>query len=164
MNQFRSVGKGISLMHDSDSGATPTGNTPDMVKLLVPLLKDEGFTFVRVDEIPAIVAALPPSPCDASCTSCSGPAANQCTGCADGMYLSGGVCSDGCTKNADCLSNETCDLTSTKTDLGGNEVGTCRVKTLSEQESDACGDAGAKADGGDASTKDASTPKDAGRD
>lgn len=89
------------------------------------------------------------------------------TSCAGHTYCanpSGGVCSSGCTKNAECLSNETCDLTSTQTDLGGNEVGTCRVKSLSEQESDACGDAGAKVDGGDARAKDAGAPKDAGRD
>ncbi|MEO8798386.1 MAG: hypothetical protein ABI551_10905 [Polyangiaceae bacterium] len=94
-------------------------------------------------------------------TTCGTTSCGARTYCAN---PSGGVCSDGCTKNAECLSNETCDLTSTKTDLGGNEVGTCRVKSLSEQESDACGDAGAKADGGDASTKDAGAPKDAGRD
>ncbi len=101
MNEITAVGKGISLMHDSDSSPNinnhdvnvGTGNTIDMVKLiLVPALKAAGWTFVRVDDVPDISAALPPPPCDASCTTCSGPAANQCTGCPDGKYLSGGSC------------------------------------------------------------------------
>ena len=67
LNEFRSVGRGISLMHDAtafgdetnhdvDSG---TGNTVDMVKLLVPLLKSDGFSFARIDEVPYIAAYLP---------------------------------------------------------------------------------------------------------
>ncbi len=140
MNQFRSVGKGISLMHDSDSGSTPAGNTPDMVKLLVPLLKGEGFTFVRVDEIPAVVAALPPSPCDASCTSCSGPGANQCTGCADGKYLSGGVCS-AC--NAACATCSgagaaTCTSCSGGKYLAGGSCTTCSTCSGAQYLSSAC--------------------------
>jgi peptidoglycan/xylan/chitin deacetylase (PgdA/CDA1 family) len=62
-------GKGIVLMHDADLGnvgntnpTSGTGNTIDMVKYMVPLLKVAGYTFVRVDEVPAINALLPPIP------------------------------------------------------------------------------------------------------
>ena len=102
MNEIHDVGKGIALMHDSSTSSpginnhdvnAGTGNTIDMVKfVLVPQLMAEGYTFVRTDDVPDINAALPPPPCDASCTTCSGPAANQCSGCADGKYLSGGSC------------------------------------------------------------------------
>ncbi|HEX7665414.1 MAG TPA: hypothetical protein VF407_12905 [Polyangiaceae bacterium] len=106
-------------------------------------------------------------------TSSSGSRVCGTTTCAAHSYCaneSGNVCSDGCTKNADCLSNETCDLSNAVTDLGGNVVGSCKVKTLSEQEQDTCGDAGKKTDGGDAGetgdagTKDAGAPVDAGHD
>jgi peptidoglycan/xylan/chitin deacetylase (PgdA/CDA1 family) len=64
--------KGIVLMHDADYGdSTNTnvdagkGNTVDMVKYIVPLLKAAGYTFIGVDEVPDIAAALPPLPLDA---------------------------------------------------------------------------------------------------
>jgi peptidoglycan-N-acetylglucosamine deacetylase len=68
-NEVKAVGKGIVLLHDADYGnvantviATGKGNTIDMVKYLVPLLKAQGYTFVRADEVPALKALLPPVP------------------------------------------------------------------------------------------------------
>lgn len=69
---------GIVLLHDQTYGnaanTAPTaspGNTVSMIKYLVPVLKADGFTFKRVDEVPAIAAVLPPLPQDA------GPDAND---------------------------------------------------------------------------------------
>lgn len=53
--------KGIVLMHDADYGDA-NGNTVDMVKYIVPLLKADGYTFIGVDEVPDIAAVLPPLP------------------------------------------------------------------------------------------------------
>lgn len=62
-------GKGIVLLHDADYGDVAntninagTGNTVDMVKYIVPLLKAAGYAFVRADEVPAIEALLPQLP------------------------------------------------------------------------------------------------------
>ncbi|MEY4066468.1 MAG: hypothetical protein RIR26_2676 [Pseudomonadota bacterium] len=52
MNETRDVGRGIILMHDVHS------RTIDMVKNIVPRLKDERFRFVRLEEVPSISAAL----------------------------------------------------------------------------------------------------------
>lgn len=82
--------KGIVLMHDPYEWAQ--GSTVDMVKYIVPILVGKGYSFVRVDEVPTIAAALPPPPCDPTCATCSGPAANQCTACLGGRYKSGGEC------------------------------------------------------------------------
>jgi hypothetical protein len=61
-----------------------------MIKFIVPILKSEGYTFVRVDSVPAIASALP---CDPSCASCTGPRLDQCTSCATAnQYLAGGEC------------------------------------------------------------------------
>ena len=63
-DEIRAVGKGIVLMHDLyfiDNDPTH-GGTVDMVKYLVPQLRDEGYSFVRVDEVPEIAALLPPLP------------------------------------------------------------------------------------------------------
>lgn len=69
LQEIATVGKGIVLMHDADYGPpanqdpdTGTGNTVIMVKYMVPLLKAQGYTFVRVDEVPDIAAQLPPLP------------------------------------------------------------------------------------------------------
>ena len=69
LNEIHAVGRAITLMHDSDNGNMANhdvnvgkGNTIDMVKRLVPQLKAEGYTFVRLDEVPSIAAALPPIP------------------------------------------------------------------------------------------------------
>lgn len=70
--EIDAVGRGIVLMHDADYGdpsnhalTSGVGNTVDMVKYLVPLLKASGYTFVRVDHVPDISAALPPLAVDA---------------------------------------------------------------------------------------------------
>lgn len=70
--EIDTVGRGIVLMHDADYGdssnhslTSGVGNTVDMVKYLVPLLKAAGYTFVRVDHVPDIAAALPLLPRDA---------------------------------------------------------------------------------------------------
>lgn len=67
LKEIQSVDHGIVLMHDADYGnplnhstTSGLGNTVDMVKYLVPLLKAQGYTFVRVDAVPAIASALPP--------------------------------------------------------------------------------------------------------
>ncbi len=69
LNEIKAVGRGITLMHDADYGNIGNhnvnvgkGNTVDMVKMLVPQLKALGYTFVRLDQVPTINAALPPIP------------------------------------------------------------------------------------------------------
>lgn len=87
------------------------------------------------------------------------------TTCAAETYCSnpaGGTCSAGCTSDDNCGANQTCDLSSARTDLGGNKVGSCATHPLSSSASpcsDTSGDGGAP-DGGDAGAQ----PKDAGRD
>ena len=90
LTEINSFGKGIVLMHDPYSWAQ--GSTVDMVKYLVPKLVAAGYSFVRVDNVPTIAAVLPPAPCNPTCATCSGPAANQCTACLGGQYRSGGQC------------------------------------------------------------------------
>jgi peptidoglycan/xylan/chitin deacetylase (PgdA/CDA1 family) len=53
--QIHDVGRGIVLMHDQDYG-TPRGNTVDMVEYVVPMLEEEGYAFLRADEVPDIRA------------------------------------------------------------------------------------------------------------
>jgi peptidoglycan/xylan/chitin deacetylase (PgdA/CDA1 family) len=69
LNEIATRGRGIVLMHDSDSGNTANhqadvgvGNTVDMVKWLVPRLIADGYSFVRLDEVPSIAEALPAVP------------------------------------------------------------------------------------------------------
>lgn len=88
--EIAAVGRGIVLMHDPYSWAS--GSTVDMVKYMVPILKANGYTFARVDEVPDIVADLPAPACHATCATCAGPAANQCTTCNAGRWLNGGTC------------------------------------------------------------------------
>ena len=52
MNETLELSKGIVLMHDVHS------STIDMVKLMIPRLKSEGFIFARADEVPSIKDAL----------------------------------------------------------------------------------------------------------
>lgn len=57
--------RGIVLMHDDyvgDGKGAP--NSIDMVKLLVPKLEAKGYTFKRVDEVPAIAKLFPSAPTD----------------------------------------------------------------------------------------------------
>lgn len=52
MNETRDMGRGIVLMHDVHS------RTIDMVKNMVPRLKNEGFTFVSLETVPSVARAL----------------------------------------------------------------------------------------------------------
>lgn len=52
MNEIRNLSRGIVLMHDVHS------RTIDMVKNMVPRLKNEGYRFVRLDKAPTVAAAL----------------------------------------------------------------------------------------------------------
>jgi len=86
--------RGIVLLHDPYFRAgQPANSTVDMVKYMVPRLKADGWTFVRVDEVPAIKTAIVASTgCDFSCTTCSGPGVAQCTSCDTDSHLSAGKC------------------------------------------------------------------------
>jgi peptidoglycan/xylan/chitin deacetylase (PgdA/CDA1 family) len=66
VREITDVGRGIVLMHDADYGdvanhslTSGQGNTIDMVKYVVPLLKQQGYAFVRLDEVPDLAAAFP---------------------------------------------------------------------------------------------------------
>lgn len=52
LNEIEDKQKGIVLLHDLHS------KTVDMVKWMVPRLKEKGFRFVRVDEVPNIANSL----------------------------------------------------------------------------------------------------------
>lgn len=64
LEQIETVGRGIVLMHDPYfiDGDPKKGGTVDMVKYVVPILKARGYTFVNVDEVPAIQSLFPPDP------------------------------------------------------------------------------------------------------
>lgn len=64
LEQIVAVGRGIVLMHDPYfiDDDVHKGGTVDMIFYLVPLLKAQGFSFVRLDEIPDIAALLPKLP------------------------------------------------------------------------------------------------------
>ncbi len=85
--EINSFGKGIVLMHDPYSYAL--GSTVDMVKDMVPKLKALGYTFVRADKVPDILALLG---CDPSCATCSGTQTDECLTCGPTAYLAGGSC------------------------------------------------------------------------
>lgn len=130
VNEIDQFGKGIVLMHDPyPDGAIPGGgSTFDMVKYMVPILKGKGYTFVRLDQVPAVAALLP---CDASCVTCSGPEPTQCTSCEGGKFLEAGTCksctacqpgayeSTACAANADAVCTA-CDAACTTCTGGGN--------------------------------------------
>jgi peptidoglycan-N-acetylglucosamine deacetylase len=66
LREITDVGRGIVLMHDADYGNSSNhnltsgqGNTVDMVKYMVPILKQQGYSFLRLDEVPDIAAAFP---------------------------------------------------------------------------------------------------------
>jgi peptidoglycan/xylan/chitin deacetylase (PgdA/CDA1 family) len=67
LEQIRNVSSGVVLMHDPYFiNNDPTqGGTVDMVKNILPVLQSEGFSFVRIDEVPDIAAQLPPLVVDA---------------------------------------------------------------------------------------------------
>jgi peptidoglycan/xylan/chitin deacetylase (PgdA/CDA1 family) len=79
VQEITDVGRGIVLMHDADYGdvanhslTSGQGNTIDMVKYVVPLLKQQGYTFVRLDEVPDLAAAFPGGTTDAGAGTDSG--------------------------------------------------------------------------------------------
>lgn len=66
LTEIKRASRGIVLMHDpyfNELDPEQLG-TVDMVMYMVPLLKQEGFTFQRVDMVPEIAALLPPLPAD----------------------------------------------------------------------------------------------------
>lgn len=62
VTSIKRAGWGIVLLHDpyfNEDDPAQEG-TVEMVMYMVPILKEEGFEFVRVDKIPEIAALLPP--------------------------------------------------------------------------------------------------------
>ena len=133
LKDVATFGAGIILTHDPYSWAK--GNTLAMLQYILPILQADGYTFIRVDDVPEVRALLPP--CDPSCTSCTGVTADQCRACAAGRYLSGTSCplcdtcalgtyeTAACTSTADtqCAS---CDPSCAScTGMGANACGTC---------------------------------------
>jgi peptidoglycan-N-acetylglucosamine deacetylase len=62
LTEIRHAGRGIVLMHDPyfNDLDPAKGGTVDMIKYIVPILKAEGFNFVRVDKVPDIDSKLTP--------------------------------------------------------------------------------------------------------
>jgi hypothetical protein len=98
LNEIRTIGRGIVLMHersgsmdasnhDIDNG---TGNIVDLVKYVVPILEGEGFTFKSIIDVPNIAADLPK--CHPSCATCSGPTDAHCLSCPAGNFVFAGRC------------------------------------------------------------------------
>lgn len=133
--EVNAVGRGIILLHDPYGWAQ--GSTVDMVKYLVPLLKNAGYTFVRADEVPLIAADLPA--CGGTgCVTCSGPGPSQCTSCVAGRYLAASgtcaVCSScaggtyqaaACSANADTVCTACDPSCATCTGAGPTACATC---------------------------------------
>lgn len=64
VTEIKRASRGIVLMHDpyfNDEDPEQLG-TVDLVMYIVPTLKAEGFTFMRVDQVPEIAALLPALP------------------------------------------------------------------------------------------------------
>ena len=63
LDEIRKKSSGIVLMHDPYfiNGDPTKGGTVDMVQYILPILVAEGYQFIRVDEVPDIAEALPPS-------------------------------------------------------------------------------------------------------
>jgi peptidoglycan/xylan/chitin deacetylase (PgdA/CDA1 family) len=62
ITEIKRASRGIVLLHDpyfNDQDPEQLG-TVDMTMYMVPKLKEEGFTFVRVDKIPEVAKLLPP--------------------------------------------------------------------------------------------------------
>ena len=64
ITEIKRANRGIVLLHDPYfNDLDPNkGGTVDMIKYIVPKLKAEGFTFMRVDEVPEIAQLLPAAP------------------------------------------------------------------------------------------------------
>jgi peptidoglycan-N-acetylglucosamine deacetylase len=62
LTQIRRIGKGIVLLHDPyfNEDDPEQGGTVEMTMYMVPILKAEGFEFMRVEMVPEIDAQLPP--------------------------------------------------------------------------------------------------------
>jgi peptidoglycan/xylan/chitin deacetylase (PgdA/CDA1 family) len=60
LEKIERVGRGIVLMHDSCAEERPRANnrTTEVTRLLVPVLKEKGYRFVRLDEVPQVRSAL----------------------------------------------------------------------------------------------------------
>lgn len=67
IEEIKRTNWGIVLMHDPyfNEADPKQEGTVEMVMYMVPLLKADGYTFVRVDRVPEIAALLPPLPADA---------------------------------------------------------------------------------------------------
>lgn len=89
LREIAQKGRGIVLLHEPYSWAN--GNTLDMVKYIVPILKAGAYTFAGLEEAPEIAALLPPR-CDTTCATCTGPLPSQCSTCAVGRYFDAGTC------------------------------------------------------------------------
>jgi peptidoglycan/xylan/chitin deacetylase (PgdA/CDA1 family) len=123
LHEIDDVGRGIILMHDADYGDVSNhdltngkGNTIDMIKYMidgnaqfgVPGLVAQGYTFLRLDEVPDIASALGGG---GGCVpSCGG---HDCGG--DGCGGSCGTCASGQTCNAG-----TCTASSSDAGAGGS--------------------------------------------
>jgi peptidoglycan/xylan/chitin deacetylase (PgdA/CDA1 family) len=91
VTEIKRASRGIVLLHDpyfNELDPEQLG-TVDMVMYMVPLLKAEGFTFIRVDRVPEIEALLPALPSDAA-DGGTGPGADG--GAVGGGASSGGPC------------------------------------------------------------------------
>ncbi len=77
LSEVRTRGRGIVLMHDIHN------KTVDMVKLLVPSLKREGYRFVNLTEVPSIVALMGQQPEDLG---------DSCQSATLGRSVDSGVC------------------------------------------------------------------------
>jgi peptidoglycan/xylan/chitin deacetylase (PgdA/CDA1 family) len=60
LEETEKVGSGIILMHDSsdEDFLRVRNRTMEMTKILVPLLRDRGYRFVRLDAVPQVRAAV----------------------------------------------------------------------------------------------------------
>ena len=52
LNEIKDKGRGIVLLHDIHS------KTVDMVKYIVPILKKDGYKFIRVDSVPSVAEQI----------------------------------------------------------------------------------------------------------
>jgi peptidoglycan/xylan/chitin deacetylase (PgdA/CDA1 family) len=60
LDKIERVGKGIVLMHDSseDEALRGRNRTAEVTRLIVPVLKERGYRFVRLDEVPQVSSAV----------------------------------------------------------------------------------------------------------
>lgn len=135
LKEIRNMGGGIVLMHEAKGNSSNhsfshgVGNTVDMVKYIVPILEDEGWSFKQLTEDADIAPLLPQ--------------------CAAGTFDSGG----NCTPCSTCRSgtSKACTATSDAVCIGGatNNESLAGTGTASTSASNATKSAeAAKADGG----------------